>query len=86
MWTWLRRLMGLPSGPSPRLVTALNRIDELDERIEYLGAELKRLRGRVTGGERKETPQEAAERENDEAVEHNRPAGFPARRRALRGF
>lgn len=60
MWTFLRRLFGPPPVPSPRLVELANRTDDLDARLDYLAAELRALRGRVTGAERKkESAQDA---------------------------
>jgi hypothetical protein len=53
MLTFFRRLFGPPPAPSPRLVTVVNRVDDLEARLEYLSDELKALRGRVTGKERK---------------------------------
>lgn len=55
MLTWLRRLFNLadPAELEPVTPTALERrMDELEERLDYLHMQYKRLRGRVTGAVR----------------------------------
>lgn len=61
MLTWLQRILGVEAPPPPRLTQLRNRMDELEERLEYFGGELKRLRGRVTNYQRKEGPEEPSE-------------------------
>jgi hypothetical protein len=80
MLTWLRRLFA----PQPRVVELLNRLDDLDERVEYQSAELKRLRGRVTGSERHAKRQD--DPETDERPEIGHPRGTAGLKRGLRGF
>lgn len=60
LWAWLSRLLLPARAPSPRLVTISNRLDDVDERIDYLAGELKTLRGRLTGAIRKEKVAEDA--------------------------
>jgi hypothetical protein len=60
MLTWLRRLLRQPTTPAPRLVALQNQVDDVESRVDWLAGELKRLRGRVTGAERKrESPEDA---------------------------
>lgn len=82
MLTWLRRLLA----PPPKLVTLLNRIDDLDERYDYLAAELKRLRGRITGGERREKAEPAHEDAPGPTISPTPEPRLLEKRRALRGF
>jgi hypothetical protein len=67
----LRRFFGPPPPPSPKLVTLVNRCDDLEARIEYLGDEIKALRGRVTGKLRKQAlpPEPEPESESVGAAE-----------------
>jgi hypothetical protein len=37
----------------------VNRVDDLESRLDYLGGELRALRGRVTGAERKRQAEQA---------------------------
>jgi len=51
--TWLRRFLGLTALPlhEPEAKQALERrLDQLDERLDFHAAMIKRLRGRITGG------------------------------------
>lgn len=61
MLTWIRRLLArwlsLPV-PPPRLRDALERLDLVEERVDYQGGEIKRLRGRLTGAIRHEKADE----------------------------
>lgn len=87
MRRFLRRLLGLEATPAPKLVTIANRQDELEERVEYLGLELKRLRGRITGAERKKSLEdEPGEEISEEPAPQHPPLSLAARRRAARGF
>lgn len=85
---WFRRLLGLERPSSPRLVTLQNLVDDLDARVDYLGAELKKLRGRVTGAERKEKPlEDPPGRTNGvEALDRPRAVSYDRPTRNLRGF
>lgn len=80
--TWFRRLFA----PPPKLVTVLNRLDELEERVEYLASELKRLRGRVTGGERREKAEPTLEDAPGPTISPTPDPRLLEKRRALRGF
>jgi hypothetical protein len=80
MRAFFRRLFGPPPPPAPRLVAVVNRVDDLEARLEYIHDELKQLRGRVTGKERKarpepvEEPAEGASDGQPEEPAYRRPA------------
>lgn len=63
---WFRRIFGPGPPPAPRLVHLVNRLDDLDARLEYLSSELKALRGRFYGDRRKKTLQDAPGEEIEE--------------------
>jgi hypothetical protein len=70
-------------------VTLQNRCDDLEARIDYLADELKALRGRVTGKERKTRPQEEAPsdgRLEEPAQVRPAPATTAHLARRFRGF
>lgn len=59
MLTWLGRLLGLqpttdakPVAPAGRLSAAVERLDELEARLDWLYRDHVKLRGRVTGAEK----------------------------------
>jgi len=85
LWT---RLFARPTAPSPTLKVLLQRVDELEARVDYVDGGLRKLRGYVTGAKRKadqdseEPPTEAVE-----APVPRAPTFWPhGRRRNLRGF
>jgi hypothetical protein len=61
------------------MVAVVNRVDDLEARLEYIHDELKQLRGRVTGKERKARPEpnEPAEDGQPEEPAFVRPAPPP---------
>lgn len=57
MRAWFRRLLGLTDYPphDPEVRRALEqRVNEVEEQVDYLRLEIRKLRGRVTGGLRGE--------------------------------
>jgi hypothetical protein len=66
-----------PQRLSARVATLENTVDELDSRVEYLGSELKKVRGRQFSFERQlATPQEAPEETNgSEETQEAAPQG-----------
>jgi len=51
--TWLRRFLGLGDSSSPAAETKSGlqeRLDKIDERLDFHAGMIRRLRGRITGG------------------------------------
>ena len=76
--TWLRRFLGLEDGPSPAPETnsgLQERLDKIDERLDFHAGMIRRLRGRITGGLRGDPEPEnqiegtGAQRGNPQAIE-----------------
>lgn len=83
MLTWLRRLLGEPKAPAPKLVELLERLEDHEARLDYLYEAHRKLRGRVTGAVRH---QDAPGTTNDTPDESIPEAPRMSRLRKLRGF
>jgi len=83
MRAWLRRLFGVADSSPPRLVDVINRLEDVEERIDHLAHAIKTLRGRVTGAIRH---QDDAGDESEGEADPPAPRGTAHLKRALRGF
>lgn len=92
MFTFLRRVFTL----TPAIAALKERVEQLESDVEFLAADHKKLRGRVTGAERKANVSQSEEHPPADAPGGGAPAdtGYRVRtlpeaalgRRRLRGF